>query len=161
MKSLIVIDLQKGFMNKPVYIELTKKIANFLNKNKEIYSNIFFTKFLNDKGSIYEKKLNWTNLQDSKSQEFAIKLPKDTKIFEKHGYGLELKDLKTLIDLKIDEIDVCGLQTDACVYAISLQLFDAGIFPNILINYCATSPEKIKYSKNMLIHQFGNVDERK
>jgi len=52
------------------------------------------------------------------------------------------------------------LQTDACVYAISFQLWDNGIYPNILINYTATEPKREKQAKQMLVHQFGQVDER-
>ena len=159
MKNLIVVDLQKGFMTKPNYIELAKKISKFLNKNQENYSKIFFTKFINDKGSLYETKLNWTELQRGETQEFAIELPQNAIILEKHGYGLDLEDLGKIKKLGVKEIDICGLQTDACVYAISFQLFDAGIFPNVLINYCSTSPERCEYSKNVLIHQFGKVDE--
>ena len=161
MRNLIVVDIQKGFLNKPIYKNLAKKIEEFLNKNQKDYSNIFFTKFINDKNSLYETRLNWTNLQSSETQSFAIDLPKNFTILKKHGYGLNSEDLNKIKCLGIKEIDICGLQTDACVYAISLQLFDAGIYPNILINYCATSPEKQEYSKNMLIHQFGKVDETK
>ena len=160
MKVLIVVDLQKGFINKPIYEKLCEKIKIFLEKNENNYFKIYFTKFINDKNSFYETKLNWKNLQDIESQEFAISLPKNATVLEKHGYGLSLEDLEKIKNLGASEIDICGLQTDACVYAISFQLFDAGIYPNILINYCATSPEKLESSKNMLLHQFGKVDER-
>ena len=45
------------------------------------------------------------------------------------------------------------------VYAIGLQFFDMHIYPNILINYTATNND-FEVVKNMLIHQFGSVDER-
>ena len=43
-------------------------------------------------------------------------------------------DIKSL---NIKEIDICGVKSDACIYAISLQLWDNGIYPNILTKYIA------------------------
>ena len=157
MKSLIVVDLQKGLMTNSIYVELCKKIETYIKKNKKKYSKIFFTKFINDKNSLYETKLKWTNLQSEDSQEFMIKLPDNAIIMQKHGYGLSQDDLEKI--KMTGEVDICGIQTDACVYAIALQLWDAGIFPNVLINYCATSPDKLEFAKNILIHQFGSVDK--
>ena len=82
MKNLIVVDVQKGFMTRPIYLDLAKKIGEFLDKNKENYSKIFFTKFVNSKNSLYETRLNWTNLQDEKSQEFAVDLPENAVVFK-------------------------------------------------------------------------------
>lgn len=155
MKTLMVVDLQNGFMNRDCYIELKDKISALI-KNVQ-YDKIIFTKFVNKPGSMYEKHLNWRRLQSAEEQEIAIKIDKDFEIFEKHGYGLEAEDLAKV--KKWGVVDVCGLQTDACVYAIALQLFDNGIFPNILMNYVATNGLSQEDAERMLIHQFGSVDK--
>ena len=67
------------------------------------------------------------------------------------------KDIKFLKSLNLDEIDICGVKAEACVYAISLQLWDVGIYPNILINYVSGDVEM----KNIYIKQFGGVDYKK
>lgn len=99
---------------------------------------------------------------NEESQKICVTMPKNSLVFEKFGYALDKKYVKKIKEIVStdNQIDLCGLQTDACVYAISLQLFDNQIFPNILINYTATRNNK-EYIKNMLIHQFGKIDEMK
>ena len=158
-KILLVVDMQKGFITTDNYKALNEKVNNLLNLNN--YDKYIFTKFINTENSLYQTKLNWFGLIDKNEQELSISLPNDNYlVFEKTGYGLSNAQLKEIIDLNIDSIDICGLQSDACVYAIAFQLFDNGIFPNILINYCETTPNRNDMAKEMLIHQFGAVDER-
>jgi len=157
-KVLIVVDMQKGFMTKPNYVDLQSKINKFIKQNK--YEHYLFTKFINKDKSFYETKLNWFGLKNEKEQAICVDVPKNSIILEKYGYGLNDNQIEQIKALNVDEIDICGLETDACVYAVALQLFDSGIFPNILINYCQTSPNRNEFAKEMLVHQFGKVDER-
>ena len=62
-------------------------------------------------------------------------VPDNAVIFEKYGYGLQDKDLEYIKSLNVKEVDVCGIKAEACVYAISLQLWDTGIYPNLLPKY--------------------------
>lgn len=159
-KVLLIVDMQYGFMNNAVYCNLTDKINNLINENN--YDYYVFTKFINKENSFYVKKLHWHNLMSEESQKICVTIPKNSVIFEKYGYGLDQKYIDKIKELlgKDKQIDVVGLQTDACVYTISLQLFDNKIFPNVLINYTATLNDN-EAVKRMLIHQFGKVDERK
>ena len=159
-KVLLIVDMQKGFINKKEYLDLEIKINDLIKKNT--YDFYIFTKFINKSNSFYVNILNWKNLTSEDSQRICVTIPKNSLIFEKFGYGLkesQIKKIKEIVSTD-NQIDLCGLQTDACVYAISLQLFDNQIFPNILINYTATRNNK-EYIKNMLIHQFGKIDEMK
>ncbi len=157
-KVLLIVDMQKGFINKNEYSNLINKINNLIKRNT--YNYYIFTKFINKTDSFYVKKLNWKNLISEESQKICVTIPKNSLIFEKFGYGLnesQIKKIKEIVSTD-NQIDICGLQTDACVYAISIQLFDNLIFPNILINYTATSNNN-ENVKSMLIHQFGTIDE--
>lgn len=157
-KILIIVDMQNGFMTKPNYIELKTKIDSLVKIND--YDYFIFTKFMNIDNSLYDTKLNWHELKDEYSQKICIEIPDNSIVLEKYGYGLTNSQIDFIKELKIDEVDICGLQTDACVYAIAFQLFDNGIYPNILINYCETTPNRKETAKEMLIHQFGKVDEK-
>ena len=157
-KVLLIVDMQNGLVNNDNYKKLIKKIDELIAKGD--YDKYIFTKFVNKKKSLFERRLNYSNLQSKGSQSICVKIPENALVFEKYGYGLELKDLEQIKALGVDSVDVCGIQTDACVYAISLELWDNGIYPNVLINYTATDPKREKQSKQMLIHQFGQVDER-
>lgn len=157
-KVLLIVDMQKGFINKNEYSNLINKINNLIKRNT--YNYYIFTKFINKNNSFYVKKLNWKNLISEESQKICVTIPKNSLIFEKFGYGLDEQHIKKIKEIVSSDkkIDICGLQTDACVYAISLQLFDNLIFPNILINYTATSNNN-ENVKHMLMHQFGTIDE--
>ncbi len=158
MKILLVVDMQNGFMTKPNYVNLQKKIDQLINESK--YDKYLFTRFINQENSLYKTKLKWNNLSDKNSQEICVTIPHNAIILDKNGYGLNLEDLTKISQLGVDQIDICGLQTDACVYAIALQLWDKGIFPNVLKNYTATIPERENAAIKMLIHQFGAIDEK-
>lgn len=133
MKLLLVVDMQKGFMKNKKYITLNDKIKSLIPD----YDKVIFTKFINNKNknSLYQEKLNWNDLKTKSEQALSIIPPKDAIIIEKSGYGLSQKDLEYIKSLNIKEIDICGVKTDACIYAISLQLWDNGIYPNILTKY--------------------------
>ena len=157
-KVLLIVDMQKGFINKKVYSDLLIKINDLIKRNS--YDYYIFTKFINKNNSLYVSKLNWKNLMSEESQKICVAIPNNSLVIEKFGYGLNEQQIQKIKDIvsSDNQIDICGLQTDACVYAISLQLFDNNIFPNILINYTATSTN-IENVKSILIHQFGKVDD--
>lgn len=157
-KILLVVDMQQGFMHKPKYRKLIGKINKLIQDSN--YSKIVFTKFISSRMGFYEDRLNWRNLQTEESQEIVIDFPQEYEIFEKYTYGLEEKDLEKIKALNVESVDVCGIEADACVYAIALQLWDHRIFPNILFRYTETYRNK-REVKKIFVHQFGKVDEKK
>jgi len=155
----MIIDIQDGFMNKEYYRDLSKRIEAYLKTTN--YDKVIFTKYKNDKSknNLYQTKIGWHGLKTQESQNFTITPPTDAIIFEKYGYGLSRKDLDYIKSLNVNEIDICGLKANACVYAISLQLFDMNIYPNIIWNLVECEPELKDAMKNIFIKQFGNVCE--
>lgn len=160
MKVLLVVDMQKGFINKPHYKKVNKKIDKLL-KNSN-YDKIILTRFVNDKSKnpLYVTQVGWNKLTTAAEQEFSVTVPSDAVILEKYGYGLQLEDLEYIKSLNVNSIDVCGVKANACVYAIALQLFDLGIAPNILINYVECNPSTKDVMKLIFEKQFGQVDNK-
>ena len=153
MSILLVVDVQKGFMKNNEYLKLSNKIDNYIRKNK--YDKIIFTKYKNDKSKnpLYQDRIGWSRLTTESEQEFSINIPQNAIIMEKYGYGLSRGDLDFIKSLNIREIDICGLKSEACVYAIALQLWDNGIYPNILADYVIGDVDM----REIFIHQFGNI----
>ncbi len=85
MKTLIIVDMQKGFINKNNEF-LVKNIENLLKNHK--FDRVFATKFVNNLDSQYVKLLNFDRMCDAKSQEFAVTLPDTAVILEKTSYAL-------------------------------------------------------------------------
>ena len=155
MKVLLVVDMQKGFINTYNNVGLVSKINNLIENGK--YDKLIFTKFKNDtlKNAFYQEKIGWNGLKTHEEQELVVNVPKGSIVLEKYGYGLERKDLEYINSLSAKEMDIFGVKAEACVYAIALQLWDTGIYPNILINYVVGN----KDMKNVYKKQFGVVDE--
>ena len=153
MKILLVVDMQKGFMKNNKYLELNNKISDYIAGSN--YDKIIFTKYINEKlkNSLYQDKIGWTKLTTKDEQDFSLNIPQHAIVMEKYGYGLNRQDLDYIHSLNIKEIDICGLKSEACVYAIAFQLWDMGIFPNILYNYV----EGDVNMENIFIKQFGNI----
>lgn len=156
MKTLLVVDMQKGFIKNDDYLALNNKLADLISNNQ--YDKVIFTKFINDNSNnpLYEQKMGWKRLKTKKEQEISLDIPKNSIVFEKYGYGLEKSNLEYIKSLNIKEIDICGVKAEACVYAIALQLWDARIYPNILINYVLGDTDM----KNIYIKQFGSIDNK-
>lgn len=46
MKTLLVVDMQKGFIKNDDYLALNNKLADLISNNQ--YDKVIFTKFIND-----------------------------------------------------------------------------------------------------------------
>lgn len=156
MKTLLVVDMQKGFIKNDDYLALNDKLEGLISNNQ--YDKVIFTKFINNKSNnpLYEQKIGWKGLKTRKDQEISLTIPKNSIVFEKYGYGLRIEDLEYIKSLNVKQVDICGVKSEACVYAIALQLWDLGIYPNILINYVMGDTKM----KDVYIKQFGGVDNK-
>ncbi|MBQ7140864.1 MAG: isochorismatase family protein [Bacilli bacterium] len=132
-KLLLVIDAQKDFINentKPILL----KIEELINENKFEY--IAFTRFLNYIDSNWYKKLKYNGCLTEEEQEIVIDT-KGYKIFDKKIYSCLSDELKKyLLENNIEEIYLCGFDTDACVSKTALDLFENNYNVYILKDYC-------------------------
>jgi len=147
MKSIIVIDMQKGFINKNNQ-HIVNSINEYLNNNE--FKNVFYTKFLNNENSPFVKILKWNSMLNKDEQELVVSVKNNAIIFEKSTYSLNIDNLNAIKSLNIKEIEVCGTDTEACVLIIASQLFDNNIKPIILSNLCASSSSNKNIHNNAL-----------
>ena len=131
-KLLLVIDLQNDFVN-----DNTKYIVDKIDKliNSNNYENIVFTRFINNEDSIWYKTLKYKGCMTKEGQNIAIDT-RDYKIIDKKIYSALSSELKEYIKQNnIDEIYLCGLDTDACVYKTALDLFENNYNVYVLKDY--------------------------
>ena len=155
MKNIIIVDMQKGFINENNK-HLVDKIDTYLVSNK--FDNIFFTQCINNNESPYIKILNWNGMTNTDEQKFIINIPVQAKILTKNCYGISQKDIDLFRSLDINEIEICGTDVDACILAIGFNLFDNNIKPIFLKDLCGTSSKNenmIKYAFSIIERQFG------
>ena len=152
MKKLLVIDMQKGFINENNEF-LIKNIENLL-KNR-LFDKIIATKFINCENSQYEKYLDWKEMQGGEQTEFALQFPENTTVIEKCSYGLPVEKLKDFS--ANDEVYLCGTDYDACVLAIGYQLFDQGVCVKFIQNAIgsSSSTNRNKTLDEIVVRNFG------
>ena len=132
-KLLLVIDVQNDFINEHT-TDTLNKIRELIESND--YDLIAFTKFINDEDSIWYKKLNYKGCMTEEQQKIAIDT-KSNKVFDKRIYTALNDELKQFIAInQIDEIYLCGFDTDACVQKTALDLFEQNYNVYILKDYC-------------------------
>ena len=86
----------------------------------------------------------------NEDQQIVVDILSNSTIFTKSGYGLTPDMIKCLKDKNITEIELCGTDTDACVMAISYNLFDNNIKPIILSSLCGSSSSNNKIHNNSI-----------
>ncbi len=132
-KLLLVIDAQNDFINENTQ-SILDKIDKLISSNK--YDDVVFTRFINDKNSIWYKKLNYTGCMTKAKQKIAIDT-KQYKVIDKKIYSAFNEELKTYISKNnIDEIYLCGFDTDACVQKTAIDLFENNYNVFVLKDYC-------------------------
>lgn len=90
-------------------------------------------------------------------------IPKCAKILYKNCYGLSSQDIMLFKNLGIEEMEICGTDTDACCLAISFNLIDNNIKPIILSDLCASSStnrELHNSALQIMERQFGKDNIR-
>ena len=128
-------DVQNDFINAETK-EYVNKIKNLIDSNT--YEEVAFTKFINSKDSLWLKKLNYHGCITKEGQAIAIDT-KNYKVFEKTIYSALNDELKTYIKQnEIDEIYLCGFETDACIFKTAIDLFENGYNVYVLKDYTMT-----------------------
>ena len=151
-KLLLVIDVQRDFINEHT-LNTLNNIKILINSEK--YDLIAFTRFINDKDSIWYNKLNYKGCMTIEHQEIVIDT-KNYKVFDKRVYTALNDELKQFIsENNIDEIYLCGFDTDACVQKTALDLFEQNYEVYVLKDYCMS--HKGKETHNFYINNLKRL----
>jgi len=135
-KLLLVIDVQNDFINDHTK-DYVSKIEKLINSNK--YDEIVFTKFINNENSKWYKELNYKGCIDKQGQDIVIDT-QEYKIVEKTIYSaLNNELIKYIKENDIEQIYLCGFDTDACVQKTALDLFENNFDVYVLKDYCMCS----------------------
>ena len=134
-KALLIIDVQVGFVN-----DATRHILPKVEALQKQYAHVYATRFINAEGSPYRKLLGWHRFYESSDDvPFAFEPADGAIVIEKHVYTcVTLAFLDDLRSKGIEEVAICGIDTDACVSACAVDLFENGFRPVLLSEACAS-----------------------
>lgn len=132
--SLLIVDVQQGFIN-----EHTRHIPSMIERLQHDYDSVYVTRFHNPPGSPFRRFLNWDKIAyGSSDTELAFQPRPDATIIQKDTYHCLTPELET--DLAHSgTVAICGVDTGACITAIAMELFDAGIRPIVLADVTAST----------------------
>lgn len=137
---LLIVDVQNGFLN-----EYTRQIPGRIAELVQLktFDQLLFTRFVNVPGSPYDRLLDWQGCEHPPETDLAPELAglaTRDNVFEKRGFtGLPEKLAAYLVDRRVRQIAVAGIDTDMCVLKCALDIFDLGIKPIILTDCCAST----------------------
>ncbi|MDB4991919.1 MAG: Isochorismatase [Parcubacteria group bacterium] len=134
MKTLVIVDVQKGFL-KPEYAELPNKIRAHLEQKQ--YDHILFGTFVNKKNSNFATLLGWDKLYEPPETDIVpelIPFSSPERVFTRSTYSLfksrAFQEYLNTYDIK--QFDLCGLVADSCVLATAFEGFDLGYEVTVL-----------------------------
>lgn len=154
-KLLLVVDLQNDFINENTKF-LKEKIKRLITSNK--YNYVVFSQFINSDNSKFVKQLNWNGCLTEDGKEIAIEV-ENGYILRKDTYTcLNYELVKYIDDKKIDEIYICGIDTECCILKTAFDFFEKDYNFYILKNYCASTHGENRHNNaiEILKRNIGN-----
>lgn len=154
-RGLIVVDIQEGFLTsetRPVLPAILEHLAMARGR----YQVVIATRFLNRPASLYETERDWCEMTEGPETELVPDVADRVDlIIPKHGLApVPGELLPELRRRDIRRVELCGFDTDQCVLATALLLWDGGIAPRVIATLCASAggPE---------VHEAGLVVTRR
>lgn len=135
--ALIIIDVQNCFVTEE-HKDLPKRIMERIAD----YEEIVFTRFVNhDRSNFSAHGYNRCKSEDENAiHPDLIDIAKEKTIFDKCAFSaFKAKGIvEHLREKGIEEVHLCGTDTDACVSASAYEAFDLGFRVTVLSELCAS-----------------------
>lgn len=156
MNILIVIDVQEGFLKddfKNSYIEKLERIIG-IGYNGVHFEKVIGTRFINLEYSSFRlnKGMDWHRMGvDDEGITINKNIEKYLcKIIDKNGYGFDSMNLSKDVNKDKDTIYLIGLDTDCCVLATAINLFEDGYDVKIIKDGCYSSGGEVSHQSGMI-----------
>ena len=135
---LLVVDVQNGFISQRTQY-IVPRIKALLEEVS--FNHVVFTRFVNDQSSPCTKLLGWNRTLIGEETEISSLIePFAESIYNKSTYTALTESLIQFLNRRnITTVFICGIDTDCCVLATAIDLFDMGIRPYVLSHYSASN----------------------
>ena len=150
---LIIVDIQNGFNRYEQTHVLADKIVKL--SNSGVFDKIIATRFRNREGSQYTEFLNWHRLMESPDIDLVEGIKADV-VVDKWVYTCINDDFMTLLkELNAGELPkhvfICGADTDCCVLKTATDIFEQGLMPIVLTEYCDSNAGPKSHEAGLLV----------
>lgn len=133
---LLAVDLQNGFLTTPECEAVVPKVVDNASQFHQVWATRFFNRNPN-----FSRQVDWNEMVSGEETELSpILTPVVSKTFDKPSYSpVSPPLLRALRSNAITTVAICGVDTDACVMATAIGLFDAGLETFVVSDGCASS----------------------
>ena len=133
--ALLIVDVQVGFVN-----DATRHVVPRVEALQKQYAHVYATRFINAEGSPYRKLLDWHRFYESSEDvPLAFEPAVGVTIIDKNVYTCVTPEfIEDLHNKGVEEVAICGIDTDACVSACAVDLFENGFRPILISEACAS-----------------------
>lgn len=150
---LIVVDVQNGFNRSEQTHNLVDKIVELTNNG--LFDKIIATRFRNKEGSQYTEFLNWHRLIDRPDIELVNGIKADV-VIDKWIYTCINDEFMLLLNKLNDgemptHLFICGADTDCCVLKTATDIFEKGLMPIVLTEYCDSNAGPKSHDAGLLV----------
>lgn len=136
---LLVIDMQKGFVNEHSQ-HIVQNVEALIRGCHELTIPVVFSRFFNFAGSPYESLIGWDRIYTEPETEIVNELlPWVGELIDKNFYTAITSEFVKLIsrsDWKT--IVLCGIATESCVLKTAADTFELGLRPIVVSDACAS-----------------------
>ena len=138
MKCLFIIDVQNGFVSDKTKMVLPK-IEQLMDDFDE--GVIIATQFINKENSGFTDIMHWGRLKTTPETDLIPFVKKKaTYVIQKPTYSACTDEvMQLLLQNNITEAYIAGIDTDCCVLATAISLFEHNIRPVVLEQYCVSN----------------------
>jgi|GEM_PF-169057 len=141
-QGLLLIDPQEEFVERSDETRIVgQKICELL--DQPVFPSTAVTRFRNREGSPHHEILGWHKMTNPEECELWGPILErvngsDIRIIDKNGYSSATPEV--LRSLKPGQtVFLAGLDTDCCILATAIDLFEKGIRPVVLADFCGSS----------------------
>lgn len=144
MKCLFVIDVQNGFVS-----DKTRMVLPKIEQLMSCFGDgiIIATQFINTENSGFTDIMHWERLKTTPEIDLIpFVKEKATHIIQKTIYSACTDEvMQLLLNNKVTEAYLAGIDTDCCVLSTAISLFERNIRPIVLEQYCASNGGDISH----------------
>lgn len=154
-KALLVLDLEKAFMNEDIK-EVSRQIEDYIAST--YYDEIIVGKFVNQEDSVFVKRLGETYCLDKREQALSVQISKPFVVMERTAYTMYTEELEEYLqEHQIKYIYLCGIDTDRSIYKTAIDLLEREYYVYVIEHLCASSAGEVYHEMGirLLERQIG------
>jgi nicotinamidase-related amidase len=140
-KILLVVDMQQGFVDSPDTRAIVPNVVEMTKLWQDRGWPIVCSRFVNLPGSNWHRLRDWHDLQNEPATLLIPELDGVTQyILKKSTYSAWSDEVSMVCAAhQARDVVIVGVDTNECVLATALSVFDSGLTPWIVRDACASS----------------------